>query len=341
MDLDVDNQPTEPQRVQELWFEDGNIVIQAGNSLYRVFRGILATHSSVFKDMLSFPQPPDSELVEGCSLVRLLDSDREVTPFLKALFDPQFFEPFPASTSFEIIAGCLRLSHKYGVDYLHRRALIHLSSGYRTKLVEWDKFDYHQGDLSRPATEICSWDSPTERTYMIAAIQLAREIDTPWILPSAFYELTVGYRKLGKAVFHEAVCNGVPASLSAQDQDSFAQGHYIQTASTMADILQFLFHPSDIEGCKSSKKCFSVRLQAMESLREDLRGYASAPLDVWEAADWRLLENLCPACLAVLKQTHKDARQVFWDKLPEIYGLPEWEELERLRAAAIGTNIFS
>lgn len=89
LDMDVDNQPLEPQRVQELWFEDGNIVIQAGNSLYRVYRGVLATHSSVFKDMLSFPQPPDSELVEGCPIVRLPDSDREVTPFLKALFDPE------------------------------------------------------------------------------------------------------------------------------------------------------------------------------------------------------------------------------------------------------------
>ncbi|KAJ7932800.1 hypothetical protein B0H13DRAFT_2307457 [Mycena leptocephala] len=338
MDVDVSNEPTEPQCVQELWFEDGNIVIQAGNSLYRVFRGILATHSSVFKDMLSFPQPPDSELVEGCPLVRFPDSDREVTPFLKALFDPEFFEPFPASTSFEIVSGCLRLSHKYGVDYLHRRALIHLSSGYRTKLVESDKFIYRWDDLS--AVEKRSWNWPTERTFLIATIQLAREVDAPWILPSAFYNLAMSYRELGKAVFHRVVFNGLPASLSAQDQDSFVEGHNIQTTSTTVDILRFLFDPSEIEGCKSSKNCFSLRLQAMESRREDLRRYASAPLDAWEQDDWTLLKNLCRACLAVLKQTHEDARQAFWDELPEIYGLPEWEELERLRAAAIG-NIFS
>ncbi|KAJ7910693.1 hypothetical protein B0H13DRAFT_2329077 [Mycena leptocephala] len=331
MDVDVSNEPTEPQRVQELWLEDGNIVIQAGISLYRVYRGVLATHSSVFKDMLSFPQPPDSELVEGCPTVRLLDSDREVTPFLKALFDPEFFEPFPASASFEIIAGCLRLSHKCGVDYLHRRALIHLSSAYRTKLVDWDKSDYHWVFM----------ELAHRKTSLIATIQLAREVDAPWILPSAFYDLAVNYDMLGKAVFNGAVYNGIPTSLSAQDQDSFAKGHYIQNASTMADILRFLFHPLEIEGCTSSQECFSVRLKAMESLREDLRGNASAPLDVWGGDDWILLDDLCPACLAVLKQTHKDARQAFWDKLPEIYGLPEWEELERLRAAAIGTSIFS
>jgi hypothetical protein len=188
---------------------------------------------------------------------------------------------------------------------------------------------------------MCSWDWTTENTYIIAAIQLAREIDAPWILPGAFYGLAVHYGELGKAIFDGAVYNGVPANLSAQDKDSFAKGHNIQIASTVADILRFLFHPLEIEGCTSSKKCFSVRLKAMESHREDLRSYASASLHVWGQADWRLLKNLCPACLAVLKQTHEDARQAFWDKLPEIYGLPEWEELERLRAAAIGTSIFS
>jgi hypothetical protein len=188
---------------------------------------------------------------------------------------------------------------------------------------------------------MCSWKWPTERTYIIAAIQLAREIDAPWILPSVFYELAFQYRELGKAVFNGAVYNGIPTSLSAQDQDSFVEGHNIQNTSTVADILRFLFHPSEIEGCTSSRKCFSVRLRAMDNHRGDLRICASAPLDVWVKADWILLENLCPVCLVVLKQTHEDARQAFWDELPEIYGLPEWEELERLRAAAIGTNIFS
>jgi hypothetical protein len=133
-----------------------------------------------------------------------------------------------------------------------------LSSAYRTKLVESDKSVYHRGDLSRPAAETRSWDWPTERTFLIATIQLAREVDAPWILPIAFYELAFHCGELGKAVFHGAVFNGVQASLSAQDQDSFAKGHNIQSASTMPDILRFLIHPSEIEGCTSSKICFSV-----------------------------------------------------------------------------------
>ncbi|KAJ7181485.1 hypothetical protein C8R43DRAFT_1170392, partial [Mycena crocata] len=116
----------------ELWFNDRNLVIQAENSQFRVYRKFfwqLVLQFSTFKDMLSFPQPSltDAEFIEGCPIVRLPDSSWEVTFFLKAIFLP---EPFPAKTKFDNVVGCLRLSHKYGIDYLRRRALIHLPSGH-------------------------------------------------------------------------------------------------------------------------------------------------------------------------------------------------------------------
>src|ERR1700761_61904 len=49
----------------------------------------------------------------------------------------RFFQVFPARTTFAHLFGCLRLGHKYGVDYLRRRALGHLSSMFRTTLSEW------------------------------------------------------------------------------------------------------------------------------------------------------------------------------------------------------------
>lgn len=82
--MDVDNTPT---RVEELWFSDGNLIVQAETSLFRVYGAFLAARSSVFKDMLSFPQPADAEMVEGCPVVRLHDSADDVTCFFKAIFD--------------------------------------------------------------------------------------------------------------------------------------------------------------------------------------------------------------------------------------------------------------
>ena len=52
------------------------------------------------------------------------------------------------------------------------------------------------------------------------------------------------------------------------------------------------------------------------------------------------MKKLCPRCLAVLKQKHEEARQAFWDELPQMYGLPPWNELEQMKTDAIGTDLL-
>ncbi|KAF7353910.1 hypothetical protein MVEN_01077100 [Mycena venus] len=308
MEVELQHASEPQQPVRTLWFEDGNLVIQAGNSQYRVYRGFLATRSSVFEDMLSFPQPPDSELVDGCPLVHLPDPEVEVTPFLKALFEPEFFMPFPAGTTFDAVVGCLRLSHKYGVDYLHRRAL--------------------------------SWQVPEDQIYTVCAIQLAREVDAPRILPRAFYTLGEYFNELGIALFNGAVYRGVETRLSVQDQKSFSKGLAIQSTTAAVDILRFLSHPLDIPGCDDPGHCHSTRLQAVDWSRTFIRDYPFSVLYIWASEDWGLLEYLCTTCLEALRKTHQDARQAFWDKLPEMYDLPPWTELEQMKTKAIGPSPF-
>lgn len=74
----------------ELWFSDGSIVLQAENTLFKVYAGILSRASPVFKGMISMPQP-DAEHVEtyeGCPLVVMAGDDAKgMQSFLKALHD--------------------------------------------------------------------------------------------------------------------------------------------------------------------------------------------------------------------------------------------------------------
>ncbi|KAJ7729772.1 hypothetical protein B0H16DRAFT_1586304 [Mycena metata] len=276
-------QPNSPKRVEELWFEDGNIVLQAGDSQYRVYRGVLAARSPVFRDMLAFPQPPDSELVDGCPLVRLPDCDIEVTFFLKTLFDPEFLRPFPFHTTFEIVTGCLRLSHKYEVAGLRRLCLVHLSSGYDTELSRFDVASFHLDfDLHLPSWHIQSWPWPSGPESHLHGIQLFREVEAAWLLPIAFYNLSYAAEPLGRDIFHGTLFNNIPCNLSVEDQNSFVAGHTIQSRA-ITDILQFLADPLDIDGCNSPAECAIERIKAIGEVRQSVSDASSNPLDAWGA----------------------------------------------------------
>ncbi|KAJ6542518.1 hypothetical protein DFH09DRAFT_837970, partial [Mycena vulgaris] len=118
----------------DLWFEDDNLILRAESSLFRISKGVLTACSSLFRDVLSFPQTDGEEHIDGCPVVWLHDSATDVTHFLRAIFDSSFLEPPPAKTDLAAITGILRLSHKYDVQYLCRRALLHLDTGYPTSL---------------------------------------------------------------------------------------------------------------------------------------------------------------------------------------------------------------
>lgn len=78
--------PAELVRSPEFWFDDGTVVLQVENTLYRVYRGLLASRSTVFRDTFSMPQPAEGrEEIEGCPVVQLHDREKDFTRFLAAL----------------------------------------------------------------------------------------------------------------------------------------------------------------------------------------------------------------------------------------------------------------
>ncbi|KAF7339081.1 BTB domain-containing protein [Mycena venus] len=160
-------------RVPSLWFEDDNLILRAQNTLFRVSKGVLAARSSVFRDMLAFPQSP--QMRSPCSEGEMYDGDGEEI-IEGAIFDSSFFEPPPAKTDLAAITGILRLSHKYDVQYLRRRALLHLDTGYPTSLAVYEV----------SGSETFSSDGLGDS---LLTIQCASEVGATWVLPTAFYFL--------------------------------------------------------------------------------------------------------------------------------------------------------
>lgn len=152
--LSNDDQPRDI-RHNDLWFSDGSVILRAEHTLFRVHMSLLSRRSLLFGDIFSLPQPSstptertaepsgsdtfqaDSELMEGCPVLRLHDDPNDLASLLLALYDgPSFGDNGPED--FRVVSGLLRLSTKYIVDPLREQALAHLSEAWPSTLEEWD-----------------------------------------------------------------------------------------------------------------------------------------------------------------------------------------------------------
>ncbi|KAK7044388.1 BTB domain-containing protein, partial [Favolaschia claudopus] len=169
-------------RVKDLWFSDGSLVVRAETSMFRVSGAVLAARSTVFEDMLSFPQPglgvSDVERFEGVPIVELHDSAVEVEPFLRAIFDSSFFMPPPSSPRLSDVLAVARLSNKYDVQYLFRRALDHLSNSYSIEL------SVFLNNLNKFSPGFSGLKTTPE--LHLRVLCLLHEVNALWLLPSAY-----------------------------------------------------------------------------------------------------------------------------------------------------------
>ncbi|KAJ6500852.1 hypothetical protein C8R45DRAFT_82300 [Mycena sanguinolenta] len=114
--------------------------------------------------------------------------------------------------------------------------------------------------------------------------------------------------------------------------------HFHAVIGRVVDVFRLLSNPP-VSGCYTPADCPSLRLAAMDHIQDLFRLNAGSPLELWDSEQWDG-SRICFTCGRDFRRKHDVNRQAFWDKLPGLYGLPPWEELERLKNAAIGTNIF-
>ena len=82
-------QPHVPGRDPDFWFEDGNVVVIADTTSFRIHRSVLARHSAVLADRLGSDHRDghrDVTTTDGCPVVRVADSARSFKGFLSLLY---------------------------------------------------------------------------------------------------------------------------------------------------------------------------------------------------------------------------------------------------------------
>lgn len=95
----LEEPPSKRKPHETLWHKDGTVVLATDVFLYRVHKGVLANHSTVFRDMFEQPNTGEVEVNDGAAnsfvdswdgvpLVRMVDDeDDDVYNFLNTLYD--------------------------------------------------------------------------------------------------------------------------------------------------------------------------------------------------------------------------------------------------------------
>ena len=210
-------------------------------------------------------------------------------------------------TEFAVVAGILRLSTKYQVPHLRRRAIQHLITAYPTTLQAWD---------SRNTSRTI----PAIPYVPFAVLELARLTDVEIVVPAAMYCCCTSSIK--------DIVDGVPWSgsqldMSWADKRTCVIGRQELLSAKQSMICAFL-KPDSVPPCDTTDSCNTGRLKAVFTNTDD--EYCD-PL--WDRFDWaKFAQVVCSSCLAASRGRYEKARKDLWSNLPRIFNLRSWTELE-------------
>ncbi|KAH8828624.1 hypothetical protein DL96DRAFT_1012511 [Flagelloscypha sp. PMI_526] len=299
------------------WFDDGNLILQSNDGIrFKVYRGLLALHSTVFSDMFTLPQPLNQELVESCPFVVLPVSGVELTIFLQLISTQSgsFFES-DSSVSFDQLSVMLRLGKKYNVQRLRHNAVRILCEAYPGTLGAFDKSSKH---LLSTATAL-----------ELAWLAFSENVDI--VLPILCY-ISIDLTDLPCLLRDECKKNnGEPLVTSPEFKTFLAAG--LVSAFVGQSGLTFSWLDSTagtwVPECATERKC----RKAIDKLAHEHFGpkdhAAEIGLTCLFSQKWWPPSNLCENCVDEMEDRQEDDRAKFWDALPSFFGLPPWEELRK------------
>ncbi|KAJ7125130.1 hypothetical protein C8R44DRAFT_782400 [Mycena epipterygia] len=293
----------------DIWYQDGSIVLQVQDTQFRVHWGVLAQHSSFFRDMQGLPQPPDQPSADDCPIVELSDSATDVEHLLKALYNTTFLLqkalPLPA------VASLIRLGRKYDFRDLLDTALERITFENPATLEEYDMLPPKQYTTTR----LVDYEG-----ILYDIVTLARENDILSVLPCAYYRAVKYY---GRAELFDGVPrgDGTSAFLAPIDQRRCVLGREKLIRTQSEPGYTFAWLRSWTHGdCTDPKTCAEVRDSNMRKCWGSAGLWALSPYSEWKP--------FCVSCKQHMKEEMVAGRKKIWEELPGFFDLLSWSELK-------------
>ncbi|KAI9572047.1 hypothetical protein HD554DRAFT_2296339, partial [Boletus coccyginus] len=165
----------------DLSFVDGNIAVLAGADYFIVHQGLLVRHSPVLRDLVAAIDPAPA--VDGRPVLSLPDAARSIALLLRALYDGISFLTYD-EPGFATVATLLRVLTTYKVHRIRLDILRVLSTAWPTTLSQWESREHSV------TTPDGGYSPRPSLPHPVSVIKLARDINAPFLLPSAMYDLS-------------------------------------------------------------------------------------------------------------------------------------------------------
>lgn len=192
------------------WMEDGNLIIAAGDTEFRVMRSVMVKHSYVFHNMLALPQPLDAETHDGCPVVRLPESRLDLARVLGILFNAGITYvqsiQLTRTISYSIVTRhCSSYGSGHKVPFIELSAMIKFGTKYHIHHLRDNAIAMLKAIFSNDIDLFSNYYTVTDYPYataaspfmdsvvsmqardVIALIALAQTHKIPALLPPAFY----------------------------------------------------------------------------------------------------------------------------------------------------------
>ncbi|KAL1700921.1 hypothetical protein EV121DRAFT_294741 [Schizophyllum commune] len=309
----------------DIWLDDGSIVLQADNTQFRFYKGLLARHSQIFADMIAVVHPQNDEhTVEGCTVVTLSDSAQDVRFMLLWLLDPRSYTSKPTVSN---ILSALRMGHKYMVVPLWDDSVERLRAEFPTSLEAFYDQDYSFWSA------MLSEDNHNDILRLIEAV---RDAGLETLLPMVYYRtlLECPLKIISKGGIGSLT--ETPSDTTCIDLDTrvlllTARGHIIENYRTR----YYWWTQLEGDNCDHEDECDDAR-NAMQltawSQCTPRTDFEPALRILWrrtEQDQTKLrLRGLCKDCIRNAEEVYKGNQRSLWRKLPLYFGLPAWEKLK-------------
>ncbi|KAF9524118.1 hypothetical protein CPB83DRAFT_820574 [Crepidotus variabilis] len=299
----------------KFWYQDGNIILQAGQKRFKVHMGVLSRQSAVFRDM--FAMPPSREENEGneddnCHVVVLQDSPQDLEILLTLLYDTlsiykrQHQSKLPLPT----VAAMLRMGRKYSFKHLRTQGLSYLKEQYPDALFSFDLWCPSYGQSTEGLAEV---------------IAMGHENSLLDVLLPAYWKLLIYCDAKGIVKFFDEMDPSLKACLRFPEPITSLLGRERIRSLAFETTLSFLSEKKiPVKSCTGAKRkqcqqtVDDIQLECLQSDSTVTLKYALQPYYGYKR-DFD--KKFCDLCYGVLKETHSTGRSQLWSQFTEAFGI--------------------